>query len=51
MGPNFTVGWREEAEFFLGFFDTPSGSEEVEQLLDDLALEMGIESELKLPQP
>ena len=47
----FTVAWRQEAEYFLGFFDTPSGSEEVEQLLDDLALEMGIENELKLSQP
>ena len=41
--------WRENAEWWVGFFDTPDGTEEWERLLDGIALEQGfdIEAELK----
>ena len=41
--------WRENAEWWVGYFDTPDGTEEWEQLLDGIALEQGhdMEAELK----
>ena len=35
------VAWKEEAEYWLGFFDTPEGTEEWDKFHDDVALEQG----------
>ena len=40
--------WRENAEWWVGFFDTPNGTEEWEQLLDSIALEQGVDIEAEL---
>ena len=36
-------GWKSNAEYWVGFFDTPEGTEEWEQLFDNIALEQGFE--------
>ena len=41
--PSPAPGWREIAEYWVGYFDTPETVEEWGQLLDDIALERGIE--------
>ena len=38
--------WREEAEYWVGFFDTPEGTDEFEQLLDNIELERGEEGKM-----